>query len=380
MKLDFVIKNGRVVDPSREIDQVMDIAIRGNHIVDLPDDWECARVIDASGCYVFPGLIDYHAHVYGSGSNVGVHADYLLATGVTAAVDPGTAGSSNFGSFYGGTVVPSKVRIKSYLCMYGSGQIDYNIIEKFDRAEYRMDDIRRTVEAYRDNILGFKLRMSKGVATGIDAMDATRELADELGLGICVHTSNPVTPLKEVADRLKAGDIYCHCYHGWGDETILDDSGRVKDFVLAARERGVLMDAANGRMNFSIRVCRKALEQGFLPDIIASDWLDDKYNMSNTAKSLTFVMAKYLELGMPLAEVVRCVTETPAKAMKMEGKIGTLQAGAYADVAIFRMIDRTAVHRDCENEVFKTHRLLVPQMVFVDGEPAFCQADFALMD
>ena len=73
------------------------------------------------------------------------------------------------------------------------------------------------------------------------------------------------------------------------------------------------MDAANGRMNFSIDVCRKSLEQGFYPDIIASDWTGDKYNMSNTAKNLPFVMTKYLELGMPLKEVLRCVTETHGK-------------------------------------------------------------------
>lgn len=380
MKLDFVIKNGHVVDPSQGIDRTMDIAIKDNRIVALPDTYECARRIDASGCYVFPGLIDYHAHIYGNGSNCGVHADYLLATGVTAAVDPGTAGSSNFDSFYGGTVVPSKVRIKSYICMYGSGQLDYNIIEKFDRSEYRIQDIRKMVDRYKDQVLGLKIRMSKGVASGIDALDAARELADELGIGICVHTSNPVTPLREVADRLKAGDIYCHCFHDWGEENILDENGKVKDFVLEARKRGVLMDAANGRMNFSIDVCRKALEQRFYPDIIASDWTDDKYNLSNTGKSLTFVMAKYLELGMPLMEVIRCVTETPAKCMKMEGQIGTLKPGAYADVAVFRMADRKAVHRDCNHVAFETGRLLIPQLVFVDGEPAFCQADFGLFD
>ena len=126
------------------------------------------------------------------------------------------------------------------------------------------------------------------------------------------------------------------------------------------------MDAANGRMNFSIDVCRKSLEQGFYPDIIASDWTGDKYNMSNTAKNLPFVMTKYLELGMPLKEVLRCVTETPAKVMNMEGKIGTLKPGAFADVAIFKMIDKKAIHKDCKNEVFETHKLFVPQMVFAD--------------
>lgn len=378
MKLDFIIRNGHVMDPAAGINQVMDLAIKDNHIVSMPENAEAVRIVDASGCYVFPGLIDFHAHVYGSGSNCCVHADYLLATGVTAAVDPGSAGSSNFRSFYAGTVLPSKVRIKSYLCAYGSGQLDYNIIENFDRSQYRYQDIRKLVEAYRDNILGLKIRMSKGVATGIDAMKAVREMADELGIGVNVHTSNPVVSLREIAELLRKGDIYCHCYHDWGDECILDEHGHVKDFIWEARERGVVMDAANGRMNFSIDCCKAALEDGFYPDVIATDWTGDKYNLSSNGKSLTFVMAKYLELGMPLYDVLRCVTETPAKLMKMEGKIGTLQPGAYADVAVFKLIRKEATHRDSKNVPFVSHRLLLPQLVLVDGEPAFCAADFGL--
>lgn len=380
MKLDFVIRGGHVVDPARGIDGIQDVAVSGNRIVEVPHEYECARVIDARGCYVFPGLIDFHAHIYGNGSNCCVHADYLLATGVTAAVDAGSAGSSNFDSFYGGTVIPSKVRIKSYLCAYGSGQIDYNIIEKFDRNEYRPGDIHKIVERYRDNILGLKIRMSKGVAKDLDAFNAVIEMAEAEDIGVCVHTSNPVISLKEVADRLRAGDIYCHCFQKWGDECILDENGHVKDFILEARKRGVIMDAANGRMNFSIDCCRKALAQGFFPDVIATDWTGDKYNLSNTAKNLPFVMAKYLELGMPLNEVVRCVTETPAKLMKVKGQIGTLKPGAFADVAVFKMIDKEAVHRDSDNEVFVTHKMLIPQLVLSDGEPAFCQADFGLFD
>lgn len=380
MKADYIIRGGHVIDPARGIDGIEDVAIKGNKIVDVPEDCDGVRVIRADGCYVFPGLIDYHTHIYGNGSNCGVHADYLLATGVTAAVDAGTAGSSNFDSFYGGTVVPSKVRIKSYLCAYGSGQIDYNIIEKFDRKEYRIDDIHKVIDRYRDNILGMKIRMSKGVAKDLDALDAVMEIAEAENIGVCVHTSDPMAPLREIAGRLRKDDIYCHCFQNWGDECILDENGKVKDFIMEARERGVIMDAANGRMNFSIECCKKALAQGFYPDVIATDWLDDKYNLSSNAKSLTFVMSKYLELGMSLYDVVRCVTETPARLMRMEGRIGTLKTGAYADVAVFKMTDKEAVHIDSEKKRFVTHKLLIPQLVFADGEPAFCQADFALAD
>ena len=89
------------------------------------------------------------------------------------------------------------VRIKM-ICMYGSGQIDYVIIEKFAAAEYRPQDIKDGGAWYKDNILhGVKIRMSKGVDTGIDAMDATPvNWLMNWGTGIRVHTSNPVTPLR----------------------------------------------------------------------------------------------------------------------------------------------------------------------------------------
>lgn len=54
-----------------------------------------------------------------------------------------------------------------------------------------------------------------------------------------------------------------------------------------------------------------------------------------------------------LKEVLRCVPETPAKVMNMEGKIGTLKPGAFADVAIFKMIDKKAIHKDARMKCLK---------------------------
>lgn len=379
-KLDCVIKNGHVVDPARGLDCVSDIAIVNNKIVELPAEYEALRIVDASGCYVFPGLIDFHAHVFRAGSGVSVRPDYLLATGVTAAVDAGTAGCSNFEAFYSSTVVPSQIRMKSYLNMYGSGQTDYNIIEKFDVPEFRPLAIRRLVEKYRDNILGLKIRMSEGVAVDMAAMDYTMELAGELGIGVCVHVSRPLVPLDEIVSRLRPGDIYCHMYQNVGIDNILDKAtGKIKRSMLEARERGVIFDAANGKMNFNINTCKEAVSQGFWPDVISSDWLSDKYNFSPYTKNLMFIVTKYLQLGMPLNQALAAVTSTPARLMHMEGRIGTLAPGAYADISIFKVVDKKARHLDFDGAPFETDRLFIPQMVISDGEFAFCQADFALI-
>lgn len=379
-KIDLIIKNGHVVDPARGIDGVADVAVVGNRIVELADEYEALHTVDAEGCYVFPGLIDFHAHVFRAGSGVSVKPDYLLATGVTSVVDAGTAGCSNFEAFYSSTVVPSQVRIKSYLNMYGSGQTDYNIVEKFDVPEFRPKAIRRLVDKYSDQILGLKIRMSEGVAVNIEALDATIELAEELGIGVCVHVSRPLVPLDQIVNRLRPGDIYCHVYQNVGIDNIMDKtSGKVKQSMLDARERGVIFDAANGKMNFNIELCKEAVAQGFWPDVISSDWLSDKYNYSPYTKNLMFIVTKYLQLGMPLLQALAAVTSTPARLMGMEGRIGTLAPGAYADIAIFKMVNKKVRHLDFEGTPFETDQLFIPQMVVSDGEYAFCQADFALI-
>lgn len=61
---DILIKNGTVVSPDGS--RVMDIAIVGDKIaaVDVPkEDGKAKRVLDASGQYVLPGLIDSHVHL-----------------------------------------------------------------------------------------------------------------------------------------------------------------------------------------------------------------------------------------------------------------------------------------------------------------------------
>lgn len=61
----ILIRNGRVIDPARGMDDVMDIVIDGGKIKAMghyPDNGEYETVIDASGLTVGPGLIDVHVH------------------------------------------------------------------------------------------------------------------------------------------------------------------------------------------------------------------------------------------------------------------------------------------------------------------------------
>ncbi|MBQ3398930.1 MAG: amidohydrolase family protein, partial [Synergistaceae bacterium] len=81
-------------------------------------------------------------------------------------------------------------------------------------------------------------------------------------------------------------------------------------------------------------------------------------------------------LGMSLNDIIRCVTETPAKIMGLEGKIGTLKVGAFANITIVKSKQVKIVHKDFKDNELVGGVLLVPQMTLIDGEIQYYQTDF----
>ena len=66
-EIDILLKGGHVIDPKNIIDTKMDVAIAGGKILqvapDIPEK-NAKKVVDVSGMYVTPGLIDMHVHVF----------------------------------------------------------------------------------------------------------------------------------------------------------------------------------------------------------------------------------------------------------------------------------------------------------------------------
>lgn len=72
MNLDILITGGHVADPSQGISEIRNAGIIPDKIADIEGaaDLTAKRVIDAKGCYVFPGLIDFHTHLNADGSSI----------------------------------------------------------------------------------------------------------------------------------------------------------------------------------------------------------------------------------------------------------------------------------------------------------------------
>lgn len=379
MEENIIITGGRVIDPSRGIDGVQDVFIKGARIVENDSKTlkENSLVIDAEGCLVLPGLIDFHAHVFFDGTDSSIPPDVaMLPNCVTTAVDGGSSGTCNYEMFRKNVIANSLVRIKSFLSLSPIGQATSKFNESEDPKYYDEDKIKLLFRKYSDELLGLKLKASAEVVgnLGITPVKRSFELAEELGCSVAVHTNNPVPNTVELVKLFRKGDIFTHVYHGSGS-TIIGEDGHVLSEIREARERGVIFDAANGKSNFGFDTAIAALADGFEPDIISSDltWLT---MFREYAVGLPWLMSKYLALGMNLNDIVAACTSTPARFMGMENEIGTLSPGACADVAILKPIDHECKFTDIFGRSIVGQELLLPQMTIRDGRILFRQLNF----
>lgn len=80
-----IMKNGYVVDPQNRIQKKMDIALEDGKVVETGENLGSGEIVDVSGNWVFPGVIDSHLHLYKQGA--GCTYRKVVETGVTTAID-----------------------------------------------------------------------------------------------------------------------------------------------------------------------------------------------------------------------------------------------------------------------------------------------------
>jgi dihydroorotase len=370
---DIVITGGRVIDPAQNIDGTMDVAINGDKIAALEKDLpaqEGQQTIDARGKVVTPGLIDNHVHVFDGIMKIAVEPDIAgVKHGVTTVMDCGSAGEKTFNAFpkYILPAAQTKVFCLLHLCSFGL--IPEPELDGWD--EVKLDAMAETIEANRAIIKGVKLRLvGKLVASaGVEVVKAAKKIAGQFNLPIMIHIGDwdnlvPASVTPECLSVMGAGDILAHVYSG-NQGNVIKSDGSILPELKAARERGVIMETATGRNNFSFAVARKCLAEGILPDIISTDLT---YRSTNgPTYNLPFTMAKFMALGLDLKETVAMTTINPARAIREEKKIGSLKPGMAADVSILEVQSGAWTLADTPGETITADKLVMPITAIKDG-------------
>jgi dihydroorotase len=350
---DILLKGGHVIDPANGIDGVMDVAVAGGKVAKVAPEIDPAlakTVADITGLYVTPGLIDIHVHVYHTREpeTLSVIADHhSFRSGVTTMVDTGTAGAKHFLHFKRTVIDMAKTRIFAYINIVKSGMIG-----DFEQDIREMDPelAASIVLAYPDQCVGIKTahywthKPEDADHPLWAAVDRGLEASKICGKPLMIdfwHRPDERT-YQDLLLKMQPGDIHTHMYAQ--QFPVLDDDKKPNAFLFEARERGVIFDVGHGAGSFWFRNAVPAMAGGWIPDSISTDLHIS--NVNGPVVDMITTMAKFLNMGMPLQELIYRSTVTPAQEIG-HPELGTLSEGAEADIAVIKLETGSFGFTDC---------------------------------
>ena len=398
-KFDLILRGGHVVDPASGRDGVFDVGIRAGKIATVRKGLKGAkRVIDVTGQYVLPGLIDTHAHVYRHVTGrFGLEADWIgVRSGVATLVDQGGPSAMTVAGFRNFIVEPAASRVVSFISAYLVGGMEGHLYPSLHGPE--QINVKHTVKAAienRDIVKGIKVHAEIGGASrwGVETMKLAKDISRDAGLPIYAHLgqmwptkgkrkTDPDAVIGKAVGLMEEGDVLAHPFTRHPGGFISADTGKVHPAVRKAIDRGVRVDVGHGS-HFSFEIARLALGQGIVPNTLGADL--HGYNVTVPVEgshsedywknpfadvapfSLAIAMTELLMLGLSFSSVVAMVTCNAAEMIGMSGELGTLARGRTAYVSVVDRVAGAWELRDNNRVVEMAEEIVVPRFVLKDG-------------
>src|SRR5216110_2536268 len=290
-RYDLLLKGGHVIDPANHLDAVMGVAVLKDKIAavekDIPAS-QAGKVVNASGLYVTPGLIDIHFHIGHGGAPLnwftpearahsmplGIPADIALQSGVTTIVDAGTSGAETFLQEKEEVIDRAKVRVLAFLNIVANG-MSGGLEQSLDQMDVKL--CVDTIKKYPDLIVGVK---TAHYWTNLpwDAEHvpwAAVDRAIECGTAANVPIMEDFGPREDrtyedlILKKMRPGDIHTHVFAQQFPIILAD--GKLNPALAQARARGVIFDVGHGSGSFWFRNAVPAQKQGFIPDSMSTD-------------------------------------------------------------------------------------------------------------
>lgn len=371
---DLILKGGRVIDPSQKLDRIADVAFAGGKVAAVGADLAPGpgtEVRSVKGYIVSPGLIDLHTHVYWGGTSLGIDAEeFCRMSGVTTAIDTGSAGPGNFAGFRKHVIEPSQVRILAYLHVSFAGIYGFSktvmVGESQDMRLMAPREAAEVADANRDVIIGIKVRVGAHASgeQGAAPLNIALQVAEEVGMPVMCHIDNPPPSYEEVLGMLRPGDVLTHAFRPFPNSPVTAQ-GKVKAAVLEARARGVQFDIGHGKGSFAFKTARAMIANGFYPDTISSDV--HALCIEGPAYDQVTTMSKFLCIGVPLGDVIAQSTVNAAHALKRP-ELGSLKPGSVGDATILTVKEGQFEYVDVVGEKLIGDRRILSEGVVIAGK------------
>jgi dihydroorotase len=375
---DLVLRGGRVLDPARGVDAILDVAVRGGVIAAVApviDAGPGTEIVDVRERLVVPGLIDTHAHVYQYVTGAfGMNPDLVgVRSGVTTVIDQGGASPLTIDGFRKFIAEPAATRVYSFISNYlAGGLVGHRYVKLYGPDGINVAETVKAIERNRDLVKGIKCHAEVGGYSrwGIETLRLAKQAAREAKVRVYIHLGrlwaeddgtqiDPDSVLAEVVPLLDPGDILAHPFTK-NPGAFVSRAGKVHPLLGEALARGVRIDIGRGG-HASFAAARAVLDAGIRPFTIGADvhgytirrlqdraWDAGYFDENGRASradaarmlggpvvfSLAQVMNELLALGFPLTEVIAMATGNAAEAMGLSDEVGSLAPGRPADVTI----------------------------------------------
>ncbi|MFB3119078.1 MAG: amidohydrolase family protein, partial [Stenotrophomonas maltophilia] len=242
----------------------------------------------------------------------------------------------------------------------------------FSPSSIDLDKTIQTVEESRGLSRGIKARMVSPALEimGMEMPRMAKRAAKEAGVKLMVHIGDTekrydANVIRELLPILEEGDIVTHLFTA-NPGGVIDADGKLVPEAKEAQDRGVWLDTAHGRMNFSFDIGQKVLDQGLIPHCISTDLTLP--GRERTVHSMTEMMTRFLAMGFTLDQVVEQCTINPARALGEQDRLGSLAVGKQADISVLEIKEGDWVVYDVLGGSRKVDRAVVPVLAVKKGQ------------
>ena len=375
-KYDLLLKGGHVIDPRNRISAVRDVAIANGKVAAIAANItpaEALKVVDASGHYVTPGLVDIHVHVYAGTGERGSYAGdnslypdgFTLRSGVTTIVDAGSSGWRSFDDFKQRIIDRSRTRVLAFLNIVGHGmrgdQFEQNLADMEARPTADMA-LRHKADRRRSRRLTMPDRSGRR-----SSERSKRATQAKIPVMVDFGSQSAGTSAGGARDQEAAARRHLHPRLFRASQR----TGRVRPRepgMWEGRKRGVIFDVGHGGGSFAWRIAVPAMKEGFMPDSISTDLHIG--SMNSGMKDMLNVMDKFLAMGMSVDDVVLRSTWNPAREIRRED-LGHLSVGAPADITVLRLEKGTFGFVDMYGARLRGTQKLTCELTLRDGKVVY---------